>query len=352
MIYERDIIRERGVINLDTGVMNVTSFTNGNASDGHIIHVKGLESDLQLSMFINHDADPTRTMGGLTKPRLKGNPMVLGGQRLRHEARIDMGGDGAWPDVRRDVARQIEQGNINGMSGRWEELEPPKLRSELDASHYAFTKAGANAYSPPLFFPSARILEVSIVGVPADQAAVIGRSQDLSSPAHVRDFYKAMAQGDPMTREQALTCLFEEAGRIEGLVEVESESCGRFYVPRQFTTGDLVVNIVDSDCESIDEPTAQKLLERFNKLPQSSETVEASDEQVEMIREVIAQTDSREAAEPETTQPVQPEPLAAEAVRTHAYAAEVQAIERGADERYAAKVALAQKQLRYRHLGN
>ncbi|GAG31743.1 unnamed protein product, partial [marine sediment metagenome] len=51
MQFERAFLLQRGVIDLATGRFPVTLFTNGEASDGHIIDIRGHEAPDHLPMF-------------------------------------------------------------------------------------------------------------------------------------------------------------------------------------------------------------------------------------------------------------------------------------------------------------
>lgn len=228
-IYQRELRLERGRIDLETGEFPLTLFTNGEASDGHIIHIRGLEVDDQLPMFVNHWADPTERMGGLREPHKVGKTNTLGGASLKMKGVIDMQGESLAADVRRDVAQGISVGDITGMSGRWDPIEATP-RNALKESHYAYSKI-EGGWDTPMFFVKAKVLEGSIVGVPADSAALVGRSKDTGRPEHVRQFYDTLINGTPLSRERAMAALYENAAAIDDLEEIETIE-GPFYVPK------------------------------------------------------------------------------------------------------------------------
>jgi hypothetical protein len=212
---ERAFLLQRGVIDLDTGRFPVTLFTNGEASDGHIIDVRGLQVPDRVPMFVNHDADPTRRMGGLVDGKKVGKSTRLGGASLKMVGVLDVAGDSASADIRRDVAQGISVGDITAMSGRWDPVGDPTPRAALPKSHYAFSNV-SGGFSTPMFFPEATVLEGSIVGVGADAAALIGRAMDTGRPQHVRDFYAELTAGETDPEVLSLTARVEE---LEGVIQ-------------------------------------------------------------------------------------------------------------------------------------
>ncbi len=256
---------QRGKIDLETGRFPVTLFTNGEASDGHIIDIRGLEVGDRLPMFANHFADPTERMGGLVEPHKAGKSTRLGGASLKMTGVIDMNGDGEKPDVRRDVAQGISVGDITAMSGRWDPIKSVP-RASLPESHYAFSEVSGGFFEP-MFFEEARALEGSIVGVGADDAALIGRSQDLSKPAHVRNFYDVLVHGDPMSRETAIADLGLSHEEIRGLyahIPLEDDGITTVFpdfdeLEEEIETNDARERIeVASEAAEVDEPAAEE----------------------------------------------------------------------------------------------
>jgi hypothetical protein len=229
MIYERGLQLQRGVIDLSTGKFPVTLFTNGNASDGHIIDIRGLivnQDPDRTPMFFNHDADPTRRAGGLTNPKKVGKSTRLGGASLKMVGILDVDSDTQMGDIRRDVAQGISVGDITAMSGRWDPVGDPTPRAALPKSHYAYSDVAG--FNTPLFFGASKGREGSIVGVGADAAALIGRAQDMSRPQHVRDFYEELTALPPDPEMLTLWARLEELEaalqeRIDQTAEIEEE---------------------------------------------------------------------------------------------------------------------------------
>jgi hypothetical protein len=184
--------------------------TNGEATDGHIVDVSSLKVPDTLPMFPNHVADPLGRLGQLHTPRKSGKGQTLGGRRLHMTGRIDLEGEGALADIRRDVAHGIHVGDITQMSGRWTG-GTETARSGLPKNHWAFSDGGYRG----LLFEGSAMREGSVVGLGSDEAALIGRSHDLGKPEHVRNFYNTLINGEA----EDVADLFEE---IE-LEEIELE---------------------------------------------------------------------------------------------------------------------------------
>lgn len=297
------------LIDMETGVFPVVAATNGDASDKHILHVKGHQTGPVTPMFFNHDADPTRSAGQLTNPKVSGKSSVLGGASLHFSARLPQDGDGIMPDIRRDVARGIGDGDIRAMSIRWDDHpdKPPVLRSSLKPNHYAHTKAGEGGFYEPMFFERFVTLEVSIVGVGSDSAALIGRSRDVGSPQHVRDFYRVLVEGNPVSRDDALSHLFEQSSTIEGLHPIETAS-GAFQVPHD------VALVWGASLERGEElapelaaPLAAELVQRYGLDTEAAEALlgqcrELSELSATQVREALHEQELQSDLEEETAE--------------------------------------------------
>jgi hypothetical protein len=232
---ERAFLLQRGVIDLETGRFPVTLFTNGEASDGHIIDVRGLTVPDRVPMFVNHDADPTRRMGGLVDPKKVGKSTRLGGASLKMVGVLDVAGDSASADIRRDVAQGISVGDITAMSGRWDPVGDPTPRAALPKSHYAFSNV-SGGFSTPMFFPEAT------VGVGADAAALIGRAQDTARPQHVRDFYSELTALPPDPKMLSLWARLEE---LEGAL------VRRIFEEKQRESSEIVREVIEEELEEL-----------------------------------------------------------------------------------------------------
>jgi len=166
------------------GLISGVLATDGEASDGDILHIPGGSVEPGMPLLFGHDTlplgDALRHLGSWTGFD-KGSHEIRGSARIEVEA-----GEGASLEFRRDVAAMIDAGHINGLSIRWEPTEPPKRRINLPSDHYAFVdesseKNPAKRYG--YFYPKWRGLEGSVVTLGADQAALIGRCRWHAGPA-------------------------------------------------------------------------------------------------------------------------------------------------------------------------
>lgn len=204
MRFKRTLELDRATVDAETGEFPVTLFTDGEASDGHILDMAGGRLAPQMPLYANHFADPTYTLGSLTEPKREAH-------RIRYTAQIDLGApEGAMADVRRDVLYMIARGHVRSMSGRWD-ADPKDVtpRAALPATHPAFVdaakEAGRKRYG--LFFRKWTALEGSVVGLGADPKALIGRALEAETPAAARDFWRELA-AEPA--ETPLESLFGE----------------------------------------------------------------------------------------------------------------------------------------------
>ena len=178
-MYQRIAPLDRGVINMETGEFPATLFTDGEASDGHILDIAGAEIPERMPMFVNHDADPTMQLGSIIKATRTAHAIKVVGH-------IEMEGDSALGDIRRDVALMMSRGHVSQMSGKWDaDQGATKRRSDLPREHFAYAKAGG------MYFGRWAAMEGSIVGLGADPKAVVGRASDVELPEHVRAFWRA-----------------------------------------------------------------------------------------------------------------------------------------------------------------
>lgn len=157
------------------GVFRMTLATEGEASDGDILSIEGMQVSAQMPLLLSHFNDPTAVAGSVTQPEkeLKASP-----PRLRATGQIEMGGTGHLAEIRRDVAMMINK-HGGSVSIRWDELEggkPPVRRMNLPSDHPHFVADDDPSWKKRngFFWPSSKALEGSIVALGADSAATIG----------------------------------------------------------------------------------------------------------------------------------------------------------------------------------
>jgi hypothetical protein len=178
-------------IDLDTGQFSMTLATEGEASDGNIISIKGGQIPERMPMLTSHWNDPTAALGSITNPEklLKDSP-----PRLRAMGHIEMGGEGASAEIGRDLAHMIDKGHVTGVSIRWDDVPGKSVRRVNLPSDHPYYVDAEKANGPErwgLFFEEWRALEGSVVALGADPQALIGRADE--TDGEVASFWRAMA---------------------------------------------------------------------------------------------------------------------------------------------------------------
>jgi hypothetical protein len=183
-----------GEIDTATGVFPATLATEGEASDGHILAIKGGRIPARMPLLPSHWNDPQAVLGSLTNPTkaLGEKPPVL-----RMDGQIETDGKGVPLELRQDLLHMIAKGHVTGMSIRWDEVpgKPPVRRVNLPSDHPHFVDAETEkdmAKRYGYYFEHWQALEGSIVALGADKQALIGRADETSGP--VSTFWRSMAE--------------------------------------------------------------------------------------------------------------------------------------------------------------
>lgn len=172
------------------GVFQMTLATEGEASDGHILSIKGGQIPERMPLLSSHWNDPESALGSITQPQkaLKDSP-----PRLRATGQIEM--EGPKGDVRRDLAHMIAKGHISAVSIRWDEVPGKTIRRVNLPSDHPYHVDSETATGPERwgsFFEEWVAREGSIVALGADIGAVIGRADE--TEGEVSAFWRAMAE--------------------------------------------------------------------------------------------------------------------------------------------------------------
>jgi len=178
-------------IDLATGTFTMTLATEGEASDGHILSIKGGQIPERMPMLNSHFNSPTETLGSITNPvkELKHSP-----PRLRAIGHIEMSGEGPAAEIRRDLAQMIDKGHVTGMSIRWDEVPGKTIRRvnlPSDHPHYVDSEKANGPERFGYFFEEWVAREGSVVALGADPGALIGRADQTEGA--VSTFWRAMA---------------------------------------------------------------------------------------------------------------------------------------------------------------
>lgn len=190
--YER-IARVEG-FDAETGLFQATLATEGEASDGHILSIKGGRIPARMPLLPAHWNDPTVVLGSLTNPQKE---LDHAPPRLRVTGQIEMDGKGMPLDLRQDIAHMIAKGHLTGMSIRWDDVDgkPPVRRVNLPSDHPAFVdeaKEKSWRKRTGFFFEHWQGMEGSVIPLGSDKKAFIGRAEETTG--EVSTFWRAMAK--------------------------------------------------------------------------------------------------------------------------------------------------------------
>ena len=220
--YERTCSIERAEDGAEAGMISGILATDGEASDGHILNMRGVKLPKRAPLLFGHD-DYTGTgnLGSWTGFEKFGDGKKLGKSGIRGNAQIELSGDGSQAAWRSDIAHMIDKKHINAFSVRWEEIGDPVYRVDLPGDHPAYVDAakatGRRRWG--LYFDKSRLLEGSVVTLGADPAALLGRLQ--ISEGDVRAYWR-----------KAVNHALTEREEIAGLVGVHLENGEVAYVER------------------------------------------------------------------------------------------------------------------------
>jgi len=195
--------------------------TDGEASDGHILNIDGVELPSNPPLLFNHD-DFSGDGNLGTWPELARVDLPKGRRGIRGAAQIELGGEGASREKRADVNHLVESGAIGAFSIRWIEISEPVRRVNLPSDHPAYLdpKKAEGRAAWGFYFDKSRLQEGSIVTLGSDQAALIGRMQE--SEGDVRTFWRSAINAAALAAapvDQAGTLVAVQTGTGEIIIE-------------------------------------------------------------------------------------------------------------------------------------
>lgn len=220
----RILTLERGAASPEGYRFPMVLATEGEASDGHILELRGGTIPDPIPLQLSHVNDPTYTLGSVTTPRkeLRSKPPRLRAQGLVETDR----GEGEALERRRDVAEMIDAGHVRAVSIRWQGEESiPRRNLPEDHPHYVAEEEKDFSKRYGLLFRRWTALEGSVVAVGADSEALIGRARaheaaaaaEAPERAELAAFWRDFAQD---VREPSAPTPLE---RIAELVELALE---------------------------------------------------------------------------------------------------------------------------------
>ena len=184
---------ERQVVDMETGRFPMVLATEGEASDGHIISIPGIETQDRMPMLFGHRSDAAApVLGSVVEPSKAKKDGV---RILRSTGQFNLNGEGPLSAVRRDLAQLVNDGDLDKVSFRWDGVEMTR-RINLPSNHQFFVDGAKVDFDDPrhwgMLFSKSRALEGSIVAIGADPKAIIGRSEATDDAAS-RVFLRALA---------------------------------------------------------------------------------------------------------------------------------------------------------------
>jgi len=171
--------------------------TNGEASDGHILNIRGGKLPKSPPLLFGHDDYTGRSnLGSWTSLKKEVAGDKLGQQILSGRAKVEVkAGEGEQLAFRKDVLAMVQANHIRQFSIRWAHDSDPVLRTSLSSEHPAYLdedKArGSQRWG--LYFDKWRMLEGSVVTLGADPEAIIGRMRNASSTSNRRSWGRGLA---------------------------------------------------------------------------------------------------------------------------------------------------------------
>lgn len=287
---------DRAAIDMETGEFPMVLATDGEATDGDILSIEGAVLPERAPLLISHQNDPRATAGTVSRFRrdLTGSP-----KKLRARGAIELGGDGALAEIRRDVAYMIAQGHVTGVSVRWEPIEFVR-RTELPKEHPAYVNGETEKdwrKRHGYYHKKWRVQEGSIVAVQADQAAVIGRAQETTGV--LSEFWRRMAELTVDPVEVELTGTF-----VHGTGEIADEqrtSAQEHEVGEEPPTATTLIERALAsgvDIDALRAALAEREAPRPPTVEEMAEQLSTATQQIATLRAEVAVLKERDPGEP------------------------------------------------------
>jgi len=216
MTYQRSASLETK-IDTDTGEFNMVMATEGEASDGHIIAIRGLEVPTELPLQLDHGRGAVSNLGvvsDMTQDTADGVPIMRGRGRIR------LTGDGEALAARRDLVDAIARGDLRGVSLSWDATKATERR-DLPRDHSAHVPRGEKDPRKRfgLYFEKSRAIEQSLVGIPADREALIGRAEAAEDDVSRAMWNTLVSRFDDAPRSRELEIIDALEGKVVDLEE-------------------------------------------------------------------------------------------------------------------------------------
>jgi hypothetical protein len=305
---------ERASVDPEAGTFEAVLFTDGEASDGHILNIKGGKVPERMPLFVNHSSDPTTQLGSL---------YALGGDnhKVRVRGEVFTEGEGAPLEVRKDLLAKMAAGHVSRMSGRWDAADKNiKRRVNLPSDHPAFVDDSKETESRKrwgLYFEKWTAMEGSVVGLGADPQAVMRWAHDAESPECVREFWRGQV---PEAQDQGLRGVLTNAARAAldaGIHPEEVADCVSAVLPFTIRAGTTARTESAIDAADVDATSDEAVvgLDDLDAPTLGEEYIGSANEREEALEELHGRVDALverlDAMEAEPAEPA-PAPVAAE----------------------------------------
>ena len=190
------IIREGEGSSSEMGVFGAVLASDGEATDGHILHIPGNRTPARMPLLFGHRSEAmVPSLGSVSNPK-KGKSGDGKNRVLRTKQTINMEGDGQMAEIRQNIALLVHNADLNAMSVRWVPEETTR-RIELPRNHYAYVDPAEESRDSErywgYFHAKSRNEEGSIVAIGADPKALVGRAQELKGHASAI-FFRVLAR--------------------------------------------------------------------------------------------------------------------------------------------------------------
>lgn len=220
-------------IDTKTGEFEMVMATEGEASDGHIIRIAGLEFPDSIPLQLDHSRSVLANLGTVSRMR---RDRVDGLPALRGVGQIRLSGDGEALEARRDLVDAIASGHVRGTSLTWDSVKATERR-DLPRDHAAHVGATEKDYRKKygLFFEKSKTIEQSIVGIPADREALIGR-QGTATGEISRAMWDGLVEridGRESRESEIIRALEESVERLEAARDAGAQSVPREQTPEE-----------------------------------------------------------------------------------------------------------------------
>jgi hypothetical protein len=212
---------ERQAVDAATGEFRAVLATEGEASDGHILLMRGLDVPESMPLMFHPAPEgmdgSLRTLGTLGSFKKRSGKLHTVGRILVDD------GEGDGLAFRRDVAAMVNAGGLPSMSIRWDTKKSTR-RINLAKDNPFFVDAGKTDRDDPRYWghliEKSVGREGSIVALPADTGAMIERAAESTSEASAAYLTSVARELESDTEAEAAARVDEAFDALHNAIEV------------------------------------------------------------------------------------------------------------------------------------